>query len=57
MGRAAAIAFAREGAGAAITHLPVEETDAREVIALIRQAGRMAERVWAFGTLIRASAT
>ncbi len=40
MGRAAAIAFAREGADVAINYLPAEEEDAREVIALIRQAGR-----------------
>jgi len=40
MGRAAAIAFAREGADVAINYLPPEEPDAREVIALIRQAGR-----------------
>ncbi len=40
MGRAAAIAFAREGADVAINYLPYEEPDAREVIALIQQAGR-----------------
>ena len=40
MGRAAAIAFAREGADVAINHLPEEEPDAREVIALIKEAGR-----------------
>src|ERR1044072_5027170 len=40
MGRAAAIAFAREGADGAINYLPAEESDAREVIALIRAAGR-----------------
>ena len=40
MGRAAAIAFAREGADVAIVHLPEEEPDAREVIALIRESGR-----------------
>ncbi len=40
MGRAAAIAFAREGADVAINYLPAEEEDAREVIALITQAGR-----------------
>ncbi len=33
IGRAAAIAFAREGADVAIGYLPVEEEDAREVIA------------------------
>lgn len=42
LGRAAAIAFAREGADVAIGYLPQEEEDAREVIALIRQAGRKA---------------
>jgi hypothetical protein len=42
MGRAAAIAFAREGADVAIGFLPVEEPDAREVIDLIRKEGRKA---------------
>ena len=42
IGRAVAIAFAREGADVAINYLPVEESDAREVIALIRAAGRRA---------------
>ena len=42
MGRAAAIAFAREGADVAINYLPVEEPDAREVAQLIRAAGRKA---------------
>ncbi|QJE01031.1 SDR family oxidoreductase [Massilia forsythiae] len=45
MGRAAAIAFAREGADVAIGYLPAEEADAREVVALIRQAGRKAVTV------------
>ena len=40
MGRAAAIAYAREGADVAINYLPAEEPDAQEVIALIREAGR-----------------
>mgnify|MGYP000927327451 CR=1 FL=1 len=40
MGRAAAIAYAREGADVAINYFPSEEEDAREVIALIRDAGR-----------------
>lgn len=40
MGRAAAIAFAREGADVAINYLPDEEPDARDVIALIKEAGR-----------------
>jgi NAD(P)-dependent dehydrogenase (short-subunit alcohol dehydrogenase family) len=42
MGRAAAIAFAREGADVAINYLPQEEPDAREVVELIRAAGRKA---------------
>lgn len=42
MGRAAAIAFAREGADVAFTHLPQEEPDAREVVDLIQKAGRKA---------------
>ncbi|NNM74962.1 SDR family oxidoreductase [Enterovirga aerilata] len=39
IGRAAVIAFAREGADVAINYLPAEEEDAREVVELIRQAG------------------
>src|ERR1700710_580082 len=42
MGRAAAIAFAREGADVAINYLPAEEPDAQEVVQLIQQAGRKA---------------
>ncbi len=42
MGRAAAIAFAREGADVAISYHPDEEPDAREVIDLIRKEGRVA---------------
>lgn len=42
IGRAAAIAFAREGADVAINYLPEEEPDAREVIELIRAEGRNA---------------
>lgn len=42
MGRAAAIAFAREGADVAISYYPSEEPDAQEVIALIERAGRKA---------------
>lgn len=42
IGRAAAIAFAREGADVAINYLAVEESDAREVIELIRAEGRTA---------------
>jgi NAD(P)-dependent dehydrogenase (short-subunit alcohol dehydrogenase family) len=42
MGRAAAIAYAREGADVAINYLPNEEEDAKEVMALIKAAGRKA---------------
>jgi NAD(P)-dependent dehydrogenase (short-subunit alcohol dehydrogenase family) len=42
MGRAAAIAFAREGADVAINYFPSEEPDAQEVIALIKAEGRKA---------------
>ncbi|MGN5373735.1 SDR family oxidoreductase [Sphingomonas hankookensis] len=42
IGRAAAIAYAREGADVAINYLAAEEPDAREVVALIRAAGRKA---------------
>jgi NAD(P)-dependent dehydrogenase (short-subunit alcohol dehydrogenase family) len=42
IGRAAAIAFAREGADVAINYFPTEEPDAQEVIALIKAAGRNA---------------
>jgi NAD(P)-dependent dehydrogenase (short-subunit alcohol dehydrogenase family) len=42
MGRAAAIAFAREGADVAINYLPSEEPDASEVVDLIKAAGRKA---------------
>jgi NAD(P)-dependent dehydrogenase (short-subunit alcohol dehydrogenase family) len=42
IGRAAAIAYAREGADVAINYLPAEEPDAQEVLQLIRAAGRKA---------------
>ena len=42
IGRAAAIAYAREGADVAINYLPEEESDAAEVIKLIKAAGRKA---------------
>lgn len=42
MGRAAAIAYAREGADVAINYYPTEEPDAREVIELIKAEGRKA---------------
>ena len=41
MGRAAAIAYAREGADVAINYLPEEQPDAEEVIALIKAEGRI----------------
>jgi NAD(P)-dependent dehydrogenase (short-subunit alcohol dehydrogenase family) len=41
MGRAAAIAYAREGADVAINYYPTEEPDAREVIDLIKAEGRI----------------
>lgn len=40
MGRAAAIAYAREGADVAINYYPSEEPDAKEVIDLIKKEGR-----------------
>lgn len=42
IGRAAAIAFAREGADVAIGYLPSEQADAEAVIALIEAEGRKA---------------
>ena len=42
MGRAAAIAYAREGADVAINYFPTEEEDAKEVIELIQAEGRKA---------------
>ncbi len=42
IGRAAAIAFAREGADVAIGYLPYEESDAQEVLRIIRTEGRKA---------------
>lgn len=42
IGRAVAIAYAREGADVAIAYLPSEESDAQDVIALIEKAGRKA---------------
>jgi len=40
IGRAVAIAFAREGADVALSYLEAEEPDAQEVAALVRDAGR-----------------
>ncbi|WP_163438197.1 SDR family NAD(P)-dependent oxidoreductase, partial [Escherichia coli] len=42
IGRAVAIAFAREGADVAINYLPEEESDAETVLALIEAEGRKA---------------
>jgi NAD(P)-dependent dehydrogenase (short-subunit alcohol dehydrogenase family) len=42
IGRAVAIAFAREGADIVLNYLPSEEADAREVVGFIEQAGRKA---------------
>lgn len=42
MGRAAAIAYAREGADVVINYYPTEEPDAQEVIALLKKEGRKA---------------
>src|SRR5436190_2762732 len=42
MGRATAIAYAREGADVAINYFPTEQPDADEVIALMKETGRKA---------------
>lgn len=42
IGRAVAIAFAREGADIVLSYLPSEETDAQETVAKIEAAGRQA---------------
>jgi len=42
IGRAVAIAFAREGADVALNYLQAEESDADEVVQLIQRAGRVA---------------
>ncbi|MGU3472861.1 SDR family oxidoreductase [Paenibacillus sp. D51F] len=42
IGRAVAIAFAREGADVVLSYLPEEEPDAKEVVKLIEEAGRKA---------------
>jgi len=41
IGRAVAIAFAREGADVAIAHMPEEQEDADETVSLIESAGRV----------------
>ncbi len=45
IGRAAAIAYAREGADVVLSYLPEEEADAREVVELIEAEGRKAVAV------------
>jgi len=40
IGRAVAIAFAREGADVLIVHLPEEQADGQETVRLVEQAGR-----------------
>jgi NAD(P)-dependent dehydrogenase (short-subunit alcohol dehydrogenase family) len=45
IGRAAAIAFAREGADIALNYLPEEEADAEEVVKLIETEGRKAIKI------------
>jgi NAD(P)-dependent dehydrogenase (short-subunit alcohol dehydrogenase family) len=40
IGRAVALAFAREGADVVIAHLPEEQSDADETVRLVRDAGR-----------------
>ena len=42
IGRAAAIAYAREGADVVLSYLPSEQSDAEEVAELVRAAGRTA---------------
>ncbi|MFD1127923.1 MULTISPECIES: SDR family oxidoreductase [unclassified Paenibacillus] len=42
IGRAAAIAYAREGADVVLSYLPEEESDAKEVVKLIEEAGQKA---------------
>ncbi|WP_454050316.1 SDR family oxidoreductase [Cellulomonas sp. Marseille-Q8402] len=42
IGRAVALAFAREGADVAIVYLPEEEQDAQETVRLVEDAGRKA---------------
>jgi NAD(P)-dependent dehydrogenase (short-subunit alcohol dehydrogenase family) len=45
IGKAVALAFAREGADVAISYLPVEESDAVDTCRWVEQAGRRALRV------------
>lgn len=55
MGRAAAIAYAREGADVAINYLPAEESDAKEVIELIKKEGRKAIAIYSTGQIYGAA--
>ena len=45
IGRAVALAFAREGADVVLSYLPEEEKDARETVRLVEEAGRRAVTV------------
>ncbi|MGP3775966.1 SDR family oxidoreductase [Streptomyces sp. SDT5-1] len=45
IGRAVAVAYAREGADVLFTHLPAEEDEARETVRLVEEAGRKAVAV------------
>ncbi|AWB43471.1 SDR family NAD(P)-dependent oxidoreductase [Paenibacillus sp. CAA11] len=45
IGRAVAIAFAREGADVVLSYLPEEEADAQQVVKLVQEAGRTAVAV------------
>ncbi len=45
IGRAVAIAFAREGADVVLSYLPEEQEDAEEVVRLVEEAGRTAVAV------------
>ncbi|MDT0572575.1 SDR family oxidoreductase [Streptomyces sp. DSM 3412] len=45
IGRAVALAYAREGADVLFTHLPEEAEDARETVRLVEEAGRKAVAV------------
>ena len=45
IGRAVAIAYAREGADVVLSYLPSEQADADDVVALVEQAGRRAVAV------------
>jgi NAD(P)-dependent dehydrogenase (short-subunit alcohol dehydrogenase family) len=45
IGKAVAIAFAREGADVLITYLPEEEDDARDTVRWVQEAGRTAAAV------------